>query len=88
MIDFTGDNVDLPPFGWVDALDVHYVNWFGEALHSEVATTSYNSPELSLARINSLELWVAAGFALWDRWRVEAIKELDQMRFRTGWIVQ
>ncbi|KAI0843240.1 hypothetical protein F5Y06DRAFT_257250 [Hypoxylon sp. FL0890] len=86
---FAGDNVDLPPFGWVDALDGHYVNWFGEALHFEVATTSYDSSELSLARLDTLELWIAAGFALWDRWRVEAIKELDQMRmFRTDWILQ
>ena len=87
-IDFVGDNVELPPFGWVDALDGCYVNWFGEALHSEVGTSSYNSLELSLARHDSLELWTAAGFALWDRWRVEAIKELDQTRqLRTGWIV-
>ncbi|KAI0000102.1 hypothetical protein F4779DRAFT_631233 [Xylariaceae sp. FL0662B] len=89
IIDLSGDNVDLPPFGWVDALDGHYVNCFGEALHYEVATTSYNSPELSLARLDTLKLWVATGFTLWDRWRVEAIKELDQMRlFHTGWIVQ
>ncbi|KAI1781308.1 hypothetical protein F4818DRAFT_436500 [Hypoxylon cercidicola] len=78
----------LPPFGWVDGLDGSYVNWFGEALHSEVGTSSHNSLESSLARHDSLELWTAAGFALWDRWRVEAIKELDQTRqLRTGWIV-
>ncbi|KAI1138652.1 hypothetical protein F5Y05DRAFT_46134 [Hypoxylon sp. FL0543] len=88
-IHFAGDNVESLPFGWVDGLDGHHVNWFGKALHSEVAKTSYNTPELSLARLDNLELWTAAGFALWDRWRVEALKELDQMRpFRTGWIVQ
>lgn len=87
-IDFAGDNVELPPFGWVDALAGCYVNWFGEALHSEVGTSSYNSLESSLARHDSLELWTAAGFALWDKWRVEAIKELDQTRqLCTGWIV-
>ncbi|XXH02704.1 hypothetical protein Hte_009089 [Hypoxylon texense] len=66
MTGFARDSVDqgcLPSAG-------HYVNWFGEALHSEVAKAYYNSPELSLERIDALELWTAAGFALWTILRV------------------
>lgn len=88
IVDYVGDAVDLPPCGWVDALDRRYLNWFGEGLHCSPGTLMVNGKEASEARNISLELWRAAGFALWDRRRVEAIKELGQMRIlRTGWIV-
>ncbi|KAK1765711.1 hypothetical protein QBC33DRAFT_579434 [Phialemonium atrogriseum] len=84
-VDYVGDAVDLPPFGWVDALDRRYLNWFGEGLHCSPGTLMVNGKEASEARFISLKLWRAAGFALWDRRRVEAIKELGQMRIlRTG----
>lgn len=88
-LNFVGDAVDLPPFGWVDALDGYYANWFGQGLvfipwvplpHHEQGTLR--------ARYTSLMLWRGAGFAFWDRWRVEALKELHLLKtLRRGWVV-
>jgi hypothetical protein len=87
-VSFVRDAVETPPFGWVDALDGRYLNWFGEALHSSPGTLMPTDGEAFDARYIPLELWRAAGFTLWDRWRVEALKEQDQTRLlRTGWIV-
>jgi hypothetical protein len=54
-IDFVRDALDLPPFGWVDALDGRYVNWFGEALGS-IPRTPVPDEETCAARYISLEL--------------------------------
>lgn len=89
MVSFVGDKVDSPPFGWVDALDGRYVNWFGDGLCSIPGI----SPDLetrqeAVQRFIFVEAWRGAGFALWDRRRVEALKEVDSLRsLRTGWIL-
>lgn len=88
-VDFVGDAVGLPPFGWVDALDGRYVNWFGHGLVAGISgTPAPGEEETYLARYFSLELWRDAGFTLWDCRRIKAIKELDRLRtLRTGWVM-
>ncbi|KAI5863573.1 hypothetical protein GGS23DRAFT_567631 [Durotheca rogersii] len=88
-VNFVGDAVDLPPFGWVDALDGRYVNCFGDALVDFISRTVVpDDKEMYFACHVSLEAWRSAGFALWDQRRVKAIKELDRLRtLRTGWLV-
>ncbi|TPX17043.1 uncharacterized protein E0L32_012300 [Thyridium curvatum] len=86
---FIGDAVDLVPFGWTDALNRRYVNWFGDALLDMTPwmPESDADEELRLARYASLGLWRNAGFALWDKKRVEALKEVDSLRtLSTGWL--
>ncbi|OTA99055.1 hypothetical protein M426DRAFT_27850 [Hypoxylon sp. CI-4A] len=86
---FSKDEVHRPPFGWVDGLNTHFSNWFGEALHSEVSTTRHHTKEKAYARMDALMLWVAAGFALWDKSTVMTMKKLDELElYQTGWIVQ
>jgi len=85
-VDFFGDAVDLPPFGWVDALDGRYMGFFGNALMSSRPMT--DDEEMYFAHYSSLELWRTAGFALWDRKRVEDMKQLDRLRsLYRGWLV-
>lgn len=84
-IEFVGDALDLLPFGWVDALDGYYVNWFGEGLLAIPWVPQYENWD---TRSTPLLLGRGAGFALWDRWRVEAIKGLDLFSsLQTGWDV-
>ena len=86
-IEFVADAVDLAPFGWVDALDGRYVNWFGEGLDSVPSLRPGNEDMFRQRFING-ELWRGAGFSLWDKSRVEAIKRLDWLKsVRTGWIM-
>lgn len=90
---FVGDAVHLPPFGWTDALDGRYTNWFGEALVGGVlrtgrANTRRDDEKTRLTRIECLSAWRGAGLALWDRKRVQALKELDCLsKLRTGWVL-
>ncbi len=88
-VDFAGDALNLVPFAWVDALGGRYANWFGEAL-SSIPWAPALDDDTANARYNSSELWRDAGFALWDRRRVKAIKEevgwLSSLG--TGWAVR
>jgi hypothetical protein len=87
-VEFVGDAVDLPPFGWVDGLDRHHVNWFGSGLDELYARTTAPDEETFMAHALSLQLWRDAGFALWDQQRVESLKALDRLRaLQRGWIV-
>ncbi|KAI0907763.1 hypothetical protein F4823DRAFT_601658 [Ustulina deusta] len=87
-IDFVGDLVDLPPFGWIDATDGQPVDWFGNAFVHTSHYTRHEENELFYLRYRRIELWRDAGFALWDRSRVEALQKLEQLEFsQTGWIV-
>ena len=88
-LDFAGDALNLVPFAWVDALGGRYANWFGEAL-SAIPWAPAPDVDAIDARYNSSELWRDAGFALWDRGRVEAIKEeLGWLgSLRSGWAVR
>ncbi|KXX79923.1 hypothetical protein MMYC01_202279 [Madurella mycetomatis] len=90
-VHFIGDAVHLPPFGWTDALDGRYVNWFGEALVEGVLRThranATDDGETICARFECLDAWRGAGFTLWDKKRVQAMKELDRLSMlRTGWV--
>ena len=95
-INFAGDAVDLVPYGWVDALSGRMVPWFGEAFyeHPERDGEDFSDGDEEKMRnmrlrLVYLNLWRAAGFALWDRKRVEAIKTLDHLSMlRTGWVLQ
>ncbi|KAL2192305.1 hypothetical protein P885DRAFT_73118 [Corynascus similis CBS 632.67] len=65
------NGLDLPPYGWLDALGGRYVKWFGEGLYS-IPWRQSNSPPSDQS--NALYLWRYSGFCLWDRKRVEALK--------------
>ncbi|KAK4239282.1 hypothetical protein C8A03DRAFT_14318 [Achaetomium macrosporum] len=78
------DSIERAPFGWVDALAERYVDWFGQALDSIEWL-----PEDRRAPTEHVFLWRCAGFAIWDRRRVEALKKLNyfKMVVRTGFIL-
>lgn len=87
-VDFVGDAVDLPPFGWVDALDRRRLLWFGEWLDYRTESAVLYQGDTPGARSDRLGLWRAAGFAFWDKRRVETMKEQDRMKnLCTGWVV-
>lgn len=85
---FVGDAVELPPFGWTDATGEREVNMIGEAWSWMLERwlpedRKEKFPEWQ-ARV---ELWRGAGFTLWDRQRVLALKELETMKsLRKGWV--
>ncbi|KAK5991873.1 hypothetical protein PT974_05260 [Cladobotryum mycophilum] len=86
-VDFAGDALELPTFGWVDALDRRDLYWFGEAL-VEVQRLVPGVTDTFPAHLWGTERWRAFGFALWDRQRVGAMKEVELLKFlRTGWVV-
>ncbi|KAI0199045.1 hypothetical protein F4808DRAFT_462235 [Astrocystis sublimbata] len=76
-IEFRGDNIDLPPFGWVDATQGFFVQWFGDALNmrKEYVRTSRS---LQSHRWSS---FAGAGFATWCRSRIEALKKAGKHRY-------
>jgi hypothetical protein len=85
VVNFTGDAVKLPPFGWVDALDRLNVNWFGYGLAESNSWEQTLDEEECSKRYFSLQLWREAGLGLWDEKRVEAIKRsVDLAPFRQG----
>lgn len=88
-INFVGDALNSIPYGWVDALDGRYVNFFGQALVELVSPPPLPGHEdVYFERHSFLELWRGAGFALWDEARVKAMKELDLLKtLETGWLV-
>ncbi|KAH8896847.1 hypothetical protein GQ53DRAFT_890241 [Thozetella sp. PMI_491] len=88
LVRFIGESVDQPPFGWVDALDGHYVNWFGDGLLSVPKTPTDDNEANYTAQSISLEIWRGSGFTFWDRQRVEGMKRLDRsMGLQTGWLL-
>ncbi|KAK4038992.1 hypothetical protein C8A01DRAFT_37042 [Parachaetomium inaequale] len=86
-IGFVEDHVQLIPFGWVDALNRRYLDRFGDTL-DEIPWLRLGSTEKKIARQNTANLWRYTGFALWDRARVEELKNLDRFSgVRTGWVL-
>ncbi|KAK0710397.1 hypothetical protein B0T21DRAFT_415955 [Apiosordaria backusii] len=97
---FLGDAVELPPFGWVDAVDGWFDNPVGRRFREPEWQVNRN-PDVDDAykdvaeRFWPFEYIVAVfrvgGFAMWDRKRVEAIKVLPQLGgwgrkgLETGW---
>ncbi|KAK0710399.1 hypothetical protein B0T21DRAFT_376534 [Apiosordaria backusii] len=91
---FTKDAVDSPPFGWVDAVDGWYRNGIGRAFVGKIDEVDDGYKDIADVYdpgqdTYALGVFRVAGLAMWDRNRVEAIKELPQLVFRgllkTGW---
>ena len=88
VVPYVGEGLDLVPYGWLDALRGRYVKWFGEGLHSIPWLPAWQSDRQSSDQFIALTLWRDAGFALWDRERVEALKKLSVFgALDTGWVL-
>ncbi|AEO53747.1 hypothetical protein MYCTH_2122615 [Thermothelomyces thermophilus ATCC 42464] len=89
VVPYVGDGLDLAPYGWLDALGGRYVKWFGEGLYSIPRLPTRQSHSQSSDQSNALYLWRHAGFCLWDRKRVEALKGLSMFggELYTGWVL-
>ena len=88
ILRYVGEGLDLVPYGWMDALRGRYVKWFGEGLHSIPWLPAWQSDRQSSDQNDALILWRDAGFSLWDRTRVEALKKLGVFgALRTGWVL-
>jgi hypothetical protein len=89
-VPYIGDEVDLAPYGWVDALGGRYVKWFGEGLHNlpRLPTGQTGPGRPSDRQFDALHRWRHAGFCLWDRERAEALKGLGMFggELYTGWV--
>ncbi len=63
-VDFVGDALDLPPFGWTDALDRRFTHSPTDTVHPALVSDAEGEHS---ARTESYELWRNVGFAFWDR---------------------
>ena len=88
-VEFIGDAVDSPPFGWVYALNERYVNWFGTGLANTWRTPCNKQEEEDyFARYYVLRAWRGIGFALWDKKRMMALQDMNRLGIvRAGWAV-
>lgn len=87
IVPYVGDGLDLVPYGWLDALRGRYFSQFGECLHTISWLPPWQSDRQSAQQGKTLRLWTHAGFSLWDRKRVEALKELPMFKpVYTGWV--
>jgi hypothetical protein len=81
-----GDNVNLVPFAWVDALDGRFTTWFGDGLGSISQNRDQGGRRTYFDRWKTAFCWRCAGSALWDRSRAEALKRIPWLETaRTGW---
>ena len=86
--DFVRDNPGQLPFGWSDALGGRYVRWYGAALCDIPWLPFWGSIEKEDEHTAAIDLWRFAGFALWDRERVKALKRLGRYEvFQTGFVL-
>ena len=87
VVPYVGDGLDLVPYGWLDALRGRYFHQFGECLHAISWLPPWQSDRQSAQQGKTLNLWTHAGLSLWDRKRVEALKELPMFKpVYTGWV--
>jgi hypothetical protein len=88
VVPYVGDGLDLAPYAWLDALGGRYAKWFGEALYALPRLPSGQSNGPSSGPSSTLHFWRHAGFCLWDRKRVEALKGLRMFggKLYTGWL--
>ncbi len=87
IVPYVGDGLDLVPYGWFDALRGRYFSQFGECLHTVSWLPPWQSSTQSAEQSKTQSLWNHAGFSLWDRKRVEALKELPMFEpVYTGWV--
>ncbi len=85
---FVGGSPGQVPFGWSDALRGRYTHCYGPGLSEIPWLPSWEDSEKRWAYISNIELWRYAGFALWDRKRVKALKRLRRFEaFQTGWLL-
>ncbi|KAH6842364.1 hypothetical protein B0I37DRAFT_196155 [Chaetomium sp. MPI-CAGE-AT-0009] len=85
---FVGDGLDQIPFGWSDALGGRYVRWYGTALPQIPWLPLWSTGGGCVDHVLFIELWRLAGFALWDRKRVEALKRLSRFEgLQTGFVL-
>ncbi len=83
-----GDGPGQVPFGWADALRGRHVYWHGGGLSYIPSVPPWDSDEKRWAHGSVIELWRLAGFALWDRSRVEVLKRLRRFEaLQTGFVV-
>ncbi|KAK4098457.1 hypothetical protein N658DRAFT_488355 [Parathielavia hyrcaniae] len=84
VVPYVGDGLDLAPYGWLDALRVRYVKWYGEGLDNTIPLLPGRQ-----TRRHTLHLWEHAVFCLWDRERVETLKGLSVFGggLYTGWLM-
>ncbi|KAL2143043.1 hypothetical protein VTI28DRAFT_383 [Corynascus sepedonium] len=89
LMDNVGDGSGQVPFGWSDALQRRYLHWYGAGLSAIPWLPPWESSEKSLAHNDVIDLWRYFGFALWDRKRVEALKELRRFEaLQTGFVLK
>jgi hypothetical protein len=88
-VEFVGDAPQLVPFAWADALGGRYINWFGPALiHSPWYPHNGRGAEKRREPYNVVWPWRRFGLALWDRRRVEALKNVEAFEgFSSGWLM-
>jgi hypothetical protein len=85
---YVGDGPGQVPFGWSDALRGRYVQWYGSGLTAIPWLPPWESREKDWAHTSHVSSWRHAGFALWDRDRVEALKRLKRFEtLQTGFLL-
>jgi hypothetical protein len=88
LSDVVGDDHDQVSFGWSDALGGRYVRWYGAGLRDIPWLPPWDSSEKEEDHISAIDLWRFAGFALWDRERVEVLKRLSKYEaLQTGFVL-
>ncbi|KAG7287165.1 hypothetical protein NEMBOFW57_006670 [Staphylotrichum longicolle] len=88
VMPYAGDRLDVAPYGWFDALRGGYTNWFGEGLQGNPWLPNWQSTRRGSNYGKTVTLWRIAGFALWDRERVEALKGLAVFgKLKSGWVI-
>ncbi len=83
-----GDGPGQVPFGWSDALRGRSVRWYGSGLTTIPWLPPWESREKDWTHTSLVSSWRHAGFALWERERVEALKMLKRFEIlQTGFLL-
>ncbi|KAH6623519.1 hypothetical protein F5144DRAFT_518670 [Chaetomium tenue] len=87
---YAGEGLDVAPCAWLEALRGRDINQFGERLCQLRQRMWRRLDEMPpQGRAGLLDRWRYAGFCLWDRERVEALKGLGAFggQLRNGWVL-
>lgn len=87
---YAGEGLDVAPCAWLEALRGWDINRFGEGLCQLRQRMWRHLDEMPpQGRAGLLDRWRYAGFCLWDRERVEALKGLGVFggELRSGWVL-
>ncbi|KAK0663413.1 hypothetical protein QBC41DRAFT_234616 [Cercophora samala] len=89
---FTGDSLESPPFGWVNAFNEWCENWVGRTFAGEKGVVSDGYRDIADAYWwdeYPVAFFRVAGLSMWDRSRIYGIKRLPQLTMvgmlATGW---